>query len=192
MERYREAEKRAGEEEGIQKKRGTAQWISVCCSMAGTVLLILLVSSCLPLTVPRLFGLRIYSVVSGSMEPAIPTGSLVYIREIDPEDVKAGEVVAFYGTQDDAAVITHRVVENRLMMGELITKGDANPADDRTPVDYERLIGRVVRFIPGAGRAAELLTSSFGKALAGGTIAAAVILQVLSGAVKAGKDNDRR
>ena len=38
----------------------------------GTFLLIGLILACLPLTVPRLFGYHIYSVVSGSMEPAIP------------------------------------------------------------------------------------------------------------------------
>jgi len=49
-------------------------------------LLAALVLICLPLTVPRLFGYHIYTVVSGSMEPAIPTGSLVYIREAAPEE----------------------------------------------------------------------------------------------------------
>lgn len=78
------------------------------------------------------------------------------------------------------------------MMGTLITKGDANPEEDMNPVPYENFIGKVVRFIPGAGKAAELFTSSTGKALAGIVIAAAVILQLLAAAVGAGKHNDRR
>lgn len=60
-------------------------------------MLVALVLVCLPLTVPRLFGYHIYTVISGSMEPAIPTGSLVYIQEMEPEDVEADDVIAFTG-----------------------------------------------------------------------------------------------
>ena len=45
------------------------------------------------------------------MEPAIPTGSLVYIKEMEPKDVQVDDVIAFYGTKDAASIITHRVVE---------------------------------------------------------------------------------
>lgn len=151
--------------------------------MTGTVLLVALVLLCLPLTVPRLFGYEVYSVVSGSMEPVIPVGSLLYMKEELPENVEEGDIIAFYGTRDTASIITHRVVENRVVMGEFITRGDANPTEDMTPVPYGNLIGRVVRVIPKAGKAAELLTSSRGKLLAGGMIAAAVLLQILSAAV---------
>ena len=64
------------------------------------------------------------------MEPAIPTGSLVYIKEMEPKDVQVDDVIAFYGTKDAASIITHRVVENRVLMGEFITKGDANATKD--------------------------------------------------------------
>ena len=146
----------------------------------GTFLLIGLILACLPLTVPRLFGYHIYSVVSGSMEPAIPTGSLVYVRETSPEQVGAEEVIAFYGARDSASIITHRVVENRVVMGEFITKGDANQTEDMNPIPYENFIGSVVYSIPALGRAAELLTSHDGKLVAGAVIAAALLLQGLA------------
>ena len=154
--------------------------LSAVCSIASSLLLVVLVLACLPLTLPRLFGCQIYSVISGSMEPAIPTGSLVFIMEGSPEDAQADDVVAFYGAMDSASIITHRVVENRVLMGELITKGDANQTNDMNPVPYANYIGRVVRSIPRAGRVAEVLTSSTGKALAACLIAAAVLLQGVS------------
>lgn len=126
------------------------------------------------------------------MEPAIPTGSLVYIHETPPEDVAQEEVIAFYGARDSASIITHRVVENRVLMGEFVTKGDANQTEDMNPVPYGNFIGKVVYFLPGAGRAAELFTSSSGKILAGGVIAAALVLQVLAAAIGAAKHDDRR
>ena len=146
----------------------------------GTLLLILLVLICLPLTIPRLFGYHIYTVVSGSMEPAIPTGSLVYIREVLPENVAEGEVIAYYGTAESASVITHRVVENRVIMGEFLTKGDANQKADRNPVPYASLIGEVVWSIPRAGNAAALFTSPQGKAMAAAAVGIAIVLHLLA------------
>ena len=57
------------------------------CNTAGTAILILLILACLPLTLPRLAGYRLYTVVSGSMEPEIPVGSLVFVHDADPEDI---------------------------------------------------------------------------------------------------------
>ena len=161
-----------------RKRQGES--FAAAAGVLGTVLLVALLVLCLPLTVPRFFGYHIYSVVSGSMEPPIPTGSLVYIRTMEPEKMQEGDVIAFYGARDQASIITHRVVENRAVMGEFITKGDANQTEDMTPIPYEHYIGKVVQTIPGAGTAAELLTSPKGKAAAGSVILAAVLLQMLA------------
>lgn len=147
-------------------------------------LLLILVLVCIPLTVPRFFGVRIYSVISGSMEPAIPTGSLLYITEAQPEEIEEEEVIAFYGVKDSASIITHRVIENRVVMGEFITKGDANQTQDMNPVPYDNFIGKVAYTIPKAGKAAELFTSMEGKILAAGVIAAAVLLQVVAALIE--------
>ncbi len=162
------------------RSAGRRTWLSRCLGILSTILLLSLVLLCLPLTVPRLLGYQVYSVISGSMEPAIPTGSLVYIRETLPEELKEGEVIAFYGARDSASIITHRVVENRVVMGELITKGDANQTNDMNPVPYANVIGEVACHVPGIGRAAELFTSAEGKMLAGGVIGVAVLLQGLA------------
>ena len=98
------------------------------------------------------------SVISGSMEPAIPTGSLVYIKEMEPKDVQVDDVIAFYGTKDAASIITHRVVENRVLMGEFITKGDANATKDMNPAPYDNFIGKVAYSIPKVGGIALVLT----------------------------------
>lgn len=167
---------------GKQKVRhpGRHTWLSRCFGVFSTILLLLLVLCCLPLTVPRMLGCQVYSVISGSMEPAIPTGSLVYIREEAPEQLIPGDVIAFYGARDSASIITHRVTENRVVMGELVTKGDANQENDMTPVSYDSVIGKVIGHIPAAGKAAELFTSIRGKLLAAWLIGTAILLQLLA------------
>lgn len=162
------------------EKKSRKNPLSTAARILGTFLLILVVAVCIPLTIPRFFGYQIYSVISGSMEPEIPVGSLVYIGTMEPEDAQEGDVVAFYGARDSASIITHRVVENRVFMGELITKGDANREADMNPVPYENFIGRVEHSFPGAGTFAELFTSHMGKITAGGLIAAAILLHMLA------------
>ncbi len=45
--------------------------------------------------VPRVLGVQPYAIVSGSMEPAYPTGSLVYAQPVAGEDLQVGDVAAF-------------------------------------------------------------------------------------------------
>lgn len=122
------------------------------------------------------------------MEPAIPTGSLVYIKGMEAKDVQAEDVIAFYGGRDTNAIITHRVVENRVVMGEFITKGDANQTEDMNPVDYDALIGRVEWSIPKLGVLAQFLTSVEGKTAAASMIGLAVVLHILAMALDRRKE----
>lgn len=153
--------------------------VSMICSALGTILLVVLILGCIPLTVPRIFGYQLYTVISGSMEPEIPVGSLVYIKGMEPQDVEEKDVIAFYGGRDTSAIITHRVVENRVVMGEFITKGDANQTEDMNPVDYDEFIGRVELSIPTVGGIAQSLTSREGKIAAVSMIGLAIVLEIL-------------
>ena len=155
-------------------------WIAAVCSRLGTVLLALVILMCIPVTVPKLFGYEPYTVISGSMEPAITTGSLVYVRAVEPETVVEKEVIAYYGGRDQNSVITHRVVENNVSGREFITKGDANSANDMTPVLYHNLLGRVELTIPSLGYAAQLLTIREGKFAMIGVIGIAMVLSLIA------------
>ena len=150
------------------------------CSALGTAILMALILLCIPFTLPRFLGYQAYAVVSGSMEPAISTGSLVYVKGMEPEEVRTGEVIAYYGGRDQNSVITHRVVENRVDEKAFITKGDANRTVDMNAVKYDFLIGRVEFSVPGAGIIAQLMTSTKGKIAAGCMIGLAVILHLLA------------
>lgn len=150
------------------------------CSTLGTAFLIIVIVACLPLTVPRIFGYNIYTVISGSMEPAIPTGSLVYVKTVPAEEIKEKEIIAFYGAMDGEAIITHRVVANSEIMGEFITKGDANKTNDMNPIPYANYIGKVELSVPVLGAVAQTFTSTAGKAAAASLVGVAVLLEVLA------------
>lgn len=106
---------------------------------------------------PLLLGYKAYAIVSGSMEPAIPEGSIVYAKYIKPEEIQAGDIIVFYSGRNGDAVTTHRVAENHIADREFITRGDANADNDMLPRPYENLIGRVELSVPFLGRLFSLL-----------------------------------
>ena len=104
--------------------------------IGNTVLGLMLVMA-LVLLIPGLFGIRPYVVYSGSMEPEIPTGAVVFTKE--------GE---FFPKKGDT-VVTHRVVKKEKDI--FITKGDANKTEDPVPAEASQIIGRVVFHLPYLG-----------------------------------------
>ena len=42
---------------------------------------------------PRLMGMQVFTVLSGSMEPVYHTGSLIYVRDVDPMEIQPGQVI---------------------------------------------------------------------------------------------------
>ena len=57
----------------------------------------------------RLFGLQVFTVLSGSMEPTYHTGSLIYVKKVDPHTLKSGDVITFM--LDEDTIATHRITE---------------------------------------------------------------------------------
>lgn len=101
--------------------------------------------------VPDIFGYSFLQVATGSMEPTIPTNSLIIVRKTDPAAVQVGDVICFYSL--DPKILgkpnTHRVVEIQQKDGELsfITKGDASSLEDTYPVSADRLVGVYLKHI---------------------------------------------
>lgn len=144
---------------GTEKKKG-GKIIPALCSTLGTIILVALILGALPLAIPRMLGYEIYTVVSESMEPTIPLGSLVYAKREDPKEMLPGDIVVFYRSGME---VTHRVVENDVEEEELITKGDANDQEDIMPVAYRDFIGRVKRHVPFDSRLLILYGTQDGK-----------------------------
>lgn len=159
------------------KKRHSV--LGTLCSSLGLVLLLSVVVLCLPLTIPRFLGYELYAIVSGSMEPTIPVGSVVYAREVSPQEIEAGDIVVFYGGHASDTVITHRAVENRRDTQELLTKGDANQGNDMLPISYSNIIGRVVLSIPLLGFLLPLVAEVSGKIYLVGILGAGVLFRIL-------------
>lgn len=110
---------------------------------------------------PRAVGGTPYAVLTGSMSPALPPGTLAVTRPVDIADVRVGDVVTFQLRSGEPAVVTHRVVGTRVSGGErlLVTRGDTNDVVDADPVQQVQLRGRVWYAVPWLGRVGALVTA---------------------------------
>lgn len=111
-------------------------------------------------------GFRLFVVQSGSMEPALKTGSVVLIA---PEkEYQKGDIISFLTRPEaevsEAAVITHRVDSISENEGELsyITKGDANKKADQEKVLSDQVLGEVKLTIPFLGYAVDFAKTQLG------------------------------
>lgn len=148
-------------------------------NIVSTVLVVLVVLLAVALVGVRLVGIKTYAVVSGSMEPIYPTGSLLYVKSVDAGELQVGDAITFMVDEDTVA--THRIIEilpdeEDSSVLRFRTQGDANDTPDGTPVHYKNIIGKPVFSIPYLGYVAHFVQNPPGLYL---TIGAAAILVVL-------------
>ena len=129
----------------------------------GNVLIIFVIIAIAPIAIPKVFGVQAFNVISGSMEPTISVGSIVYVRNVEFEELSQGDVIAF---ESGASVVTHRIVEINTEDKLITTKGDANNTEDFNPVSYTNVIGRMIAHFPIYGTIVAWLTDTVGKLVA--------------------------
>lgn len=148
-------------------------------NVVSSILVALVVLLALLLVGARVVGLQVFVVLSGSMEPTYHTGSLIYVKKVDPYTIQEGQPITFM--MNETTVATHRVVgivpdEEDPTVIRFRTKGDANDAEDGGLVHYKNVIGRPVFSIPYLGYVAEYIQHPPGMYIA---ISAGAILLLL-------------
>lgn len=92
-------------------------------------------------------GLRVFNIVSGSMEPDYDIGDVIVVKDVRPEKIKVGDNVTYLGTkgQIKGLIVTHQVVEKREEDGKyyFTTQGVNNEYKD-PEISYDQLYGKVI------------------------------------------------
>ena len=131
-------------------------------------------------TLPSAFGLKSLTVVSGSMEPTIETGSVVIDEVISPLDASPGDIVTFQDPLHPRQ-LTHRLQKMRVEgdTAYMVTLGDANDAPEHWTVQTDGRIGRVVAALPKLGYARAALSTRYARlAVLGAVMALGAFLLV--------------
>ncbi len=101
--------------------------------------------------IPSIAGISPLVVVSGSMEGTFSTNALIFIRDIDTEELEIGDVICYL---IDEVAITHRITQiTEDEAGEIvyITQGDANNTEDNYYVYPEQIEGLYIGHIEEIG-----------------------------------------
>lgn len=107
-------------------------------------------------------NIKILTVLSGSMEPKIHTGSIVIIK---PQDIyNVGDVITYGLISKTDIPTTHRIVEEKVVNGQMVfkTKGDANNSADNKDVKNSEISGKVYFSIPYLGYVINFLKKPIG------------------------------
>jgi len=112
-------------------------------SLSGFIFILIIIS-----LIPLPGNYKVFSVMSGSMEPTIKTGSIVFVKP--SSDYKVDDIISFSESGNINQSTTHRIIEIIQSDGRIFykVKGDANDAADWRETPKENVIGKVLFSIP--------------------------------------------
>lgn len=135
-----------------EKSRGLLHYLAVGLS-AGLLALVALLGA-LVIVVPAVAGATPLTVLTGSMIPTYPPGTLIVIKPVDAKDIRIGDPVTYQIESGKPGVVTHRVISitsSSDASTSFITKGDNNGAPDAKPVVQAQVKGEVWYSVPWIG-----------------------------------------
>ena len=146
---------------------------SIIRNILGVIAVVILICAALCLVLK----LKPAVVMSGSMEPAFPVGSTVFVKQGSAYGI--GDAVAFHNS---SAYVTHRIVAEKAVsdgsgntVKAYITKGDANKTEDPGYLTADRIEGKVILCIPIIGYAINFAGSRQGVIMIGALILCLVL-----------------
>jgi signal peptidase len=109
--------------------------------------------------IPKILGATPLTILTSSMEPGLPPGTLVVVAPVEPEDIRIGDVITYQIESGQPEVVTHRVTEVvTSTYGEtsFVLQGDNNAEPD-PPVMAIQLQGKLVYSLPWVGHLSSVL-----------------------------------
>ena len=122
----------------------------------GSVVLVLAVA----VVVPRIAGATPYTILTSSMTPDMPPGTLVVVKPVDPDEISIGSVITYQLKSGEPTVVTHRVVSAGFDLegnASFTTQGDANESPDEKPVLPVQVKGELWYAVPHLGSITNVL-----------------------------------
>jgi signal peptidase len=145
----RSAERRKAQQGSEPAEKSLGHYLSV--ALSGAVLILVLALAVVTIVLPALVGGRPLTVLTQSMEPTLPPGTLVVVRPADPASIQVGDVLTYQIESGKPAVISHRVTGKTFSTNggiTFLTKGDNNDVADELPVQEVQIVGTIWYSVP--------------------------------------------
>ena len=135
-----------------QKQRGVIYYIGLGLS-AGLLAFVVLLGA-LVIVVPWAAGATPMTILTQSMVPTYPPGTLVIVKPLPADEIRIGDAITYQIESGKPDVVTHRVtsiIASSDGKKTFITKGDNNSFADEKPVIPDQIRGRVWYSVPWIG-----------------------------------------
>lgn len=161
-------------------------------SLSASLLVLILAIAAAVIGVPALVGGTAMTVLTQSMEPNLPPGTLVVIRPTPVDEIEVGDVITYQIRSGEAAVVSHRVISKTYAEGELtfLTQGDNNDAADPDPVQPLQIRGTLWYSLPLLGWVNNVLNGA-NRPIVIGVAAGALFVYAAGMVFAAGRDRRR-
>ncbi|AIO18862.1 Signal peptidase I W [Candidatus Izimaplasma bacterium HR1] len=175
----------------IKLKKGTIETLK----FIGLLIIIFVILNLIFTFIPPFSKMNLFAVQTDSMSPVISPGDIIVTKEIDPEDIEVGDIMAFRvditsdGIDD---VVVHYIDEINTYEGELIFKSKPHVSDiqDRWTIEEEDLVGIYKYQIKSLGKVLLFAQSWIGRIIIlVDVIIISVIYDVLFGKKKSNEEN---
>ena len=170
--------------------RSALAWLRLV--VAWTFILAVVAVLVVAVLIPRVAGATPYTILTGSMQPNYPPGTLVVDKPVAAEDVQVGDIVTYQLRSGEPTVVTHRVIGIGAAENgdpKFVFQGDANNTPDADTVRPEQIRGRLWYAVPYVGRLNTLISGNQRQLAVYGVAGG---LAVYAGVMFAGVARDRR
>lgn len=138
----------------MSHKRPAGALHAIVNGLSAGILLLVFGIGALTFAVPAIVGGQPLSVLTSSMSPTLPPGTLVIVKPTPIEEIAVGDVLTYQLESGKATLVTHRVVARTATSADEVTfttQGDANGSPDAEPVLPVQVRGTVWYAIPWLG-----------------------------------------
>lgn len=164
--------------------------VKTICNILSTIILVVLLAAAAVILVPMLLGYKEMAVLSGSMEPTIPVGSLVYVKPVEASELEVGDVCTYY-LSDGETFVTHRVISIDSDAQTLVTQGDANEDPDGD-LPFGQVYGRADFHLPCLGIAIQNIRTPVGIMTICGVVMLVILLNFIPAIIDAAEDEKKQ
>lgn len=179
-----------------RREKGVLHYIGL--GLSGAILVAVVALAAVVIVIPKVTGAIPLTVLTSSMEPGLPPGTLIVVQPVDNDELGVGDVITYQIRSGEGTVITHRIVgisSSTTGQRSFILKGDNNSTPDADPVVPAQVHGRVWYAVPFVGFAASAVNGSARSwiiPLAAGLLLAYAGYSLVTGALATARKRRRR
>lgn len=137
------------------------------------LIIVLIIALCYTLSArisgetPSMLGYSMLRVSSESMEPELNIGDIIIVKEVEPDTLKKGDVIAYHGKEGPVAdkLITHQIVTEPYEKDGVYyftTRGIKSGALDDPEIDETQIYGKATYKIPLLGTIYDFFSHWYG------------------------------